>query len=159
MALRTRLGAIMLLSLSVACTPNPDRLPTPAKNFYYVIEDDAQQLEYLKLKESERQGYLEQLGLWSQWLELSSEEREAAKTGDIKVGYKAFAAYMAWGLPADVREAEARGRQVSYETFIRCTSGPKKGQYVRQNIECDGTSSEVQLAIENEIVTEIKYLD
>ncbi|MCA9695998.1 MAG: hypothetical protein KC431_00640, partial [Myxococcales bacterium] len=60
---------------------------------------------------------------------------------------------------ADVRMAEARGRSVAYQTFIRCTSGPKKGQYVRQNLECDGTSSEVQLAIENGIVTEIKYLD
>ena len=152
------LGAIALILLA-ACTPNPDRLPTPARNFYYVIDDDAQQLEYVKLKESERQGFLETVGLWQQWLELSSEEREAADTGEIKVGFKSFAAHMAWGLPATVRDMEARGRAVHYETFIRCTSGPKIGDYVRVNTDCDGTSSEVEIAIENGTVTEIKYLD
>lgn len=162
MAPRSSIGAIVLglgLALASACTPNPERLDSPAKNFYYTIEDDGQQLEYLKLKESERQGYLEKLGLWAKWLELSSEEREATETGEIKVGFKEFAAYMAWGLPADVRVAEARGREVRYETFIRCTSGPKIGRYVSSNVDCDGTSSEVQIAVENGIVTEIKYLD
>ena len=161
MALRAHLGAALALALTLAvgCTPSPDRLSSPARNFYYVIEDGSQQTEYLKLKESERQDFLEKLGLWQQWTELSPEERDAALSGDIKVGYKEFTAHMAWGLPADVRMAEARGRSVAYQTFIRCTSGPKKGQYVRQNLECDGTSSEVQLAIENGIVTEIKYLD
>ncbi|MCA9685934.1 MAG: hypothetical protein KC457_27425 [Myxococcales bacterium] len=161
MALRAHLGAALALALTLAvgCTPSPDRLSSPARNFYYVIEDGSQQTEYLKLKESERQDFLEKLGLWQQWTELSPEERDAALSGDIKVGYKEFTAHMAWGLPADVRMAEARGRSVAYQTFIRCTSGPKKGQHVRQNLECDGTSSEVQLAIENGIVTEIKYLD
>ena len=161
MALRAHLGAALALALTLAvgCTPSPDRLSSPARNFYYVIEDGSQQTEYLKLKEAERQDFLEKLGLWQQWTELSPEERDAALSGDIKVGYKEFTAHMAWGLPADVRMAEARGRSVAYQTFIRCTSGPKKGQYVRQNLECDGTSSEVQLAIENGIVTEIKYLD
>lgn len=161
MALRAHLGAALALALTlvVGCTPSPDRLSSPARNFYYVIEDGAQQTEYLKLKEAERQDFLEKLGLWQQWTELSPEERDAALSGDIKVGYKEFTAHMAWGLPADVRMAEARGRSVAYQTFIRCTSGPKKGQYVRQNLDCDGTSSEVQLAVENGIVTEIKYLD
>ncbi len=163
MALFPRLGALVLaLSLAgaaLACTPNPDRLETPARNFYYVIEDGSTQTDYLKLKESERQSFLEKIGLWQQWLELSGEERDAATTGEVKVGFKEFAAHMAWGLPADVRMAEARGRTVAYQTFIRCTSGPKKGQYVRQNLDCDGTSSEVQIAVENGIVTEIKYLD
>lgn len=157
MAQRT-LGAIALILLA-ACTPNPDRLPTPARNFYYVMEDDGQQLEYVKLKESERQGFLEGVGLWQKWLELSSEERDAVETGEIKVGFKEFAAQMAWGLPASVRDVEARGRVVHYATFIRCTSGPKIGEYVRENRSCDGTSSEVELAIENGIITEIKYLD
>ncbi|PRQ05926.1 hypothetical protein [Enhygromyxa salina] len=158
MAQRT-LGAIALILPLAACTPNPDRLPTPARNFYYVIEDDAQQLEYVKLKESERQGFLEGVGLWQRWLELSSEERDAAETSEIKVGFKEFAAHMAWGLPAAIRDIEARGRVVHYQTFIRCTSGPKIGDYVRTNTDCDGTSSEVELAVENGTVTEIKYLD
>jgi hypothetical protein len=152
----------LALSLSLllgACTPNPDRLPTPARNFYYVLEDEAAQREYLKLQESERQGFLEQLGLWSKWLELSNEEREAVNAGDIKVGFKEFAAHMAWGLPANEREVEVRGRVVRYATFIRCTSGPKIGDYVRSNIDCDGTSSEVEIAVENGIITELKYLD
>jgi hypothetical protein len=157
MAQRT-LGAIALILLA-ACTPNPDRLPTPARNFYYIIDDDAQQLEYVKLRESERQGFLEGVGLWQKWLELSSEERDSVETGEIKVGFKEFAAHMAWGLPANTRDVEVRGRVVHYETFIRCTSGPKIGQYVRENTSCDGTSSEVELAIENGTVTEIKYLD
>lgn len=150
--------ALVLSALS-ACTPNPERLPSPTRNFYYVIEDASQQADYLRLEDSERKGFLEKLGLWQRWTELSDEERQAAETRDVEVGFKEFAAYMAWGLPADVRVAEARGRQVRYETFIRCTSGPKIGLYVRQNVDCDGTSSEVQIAVENGIVTEIKQLD
>lgn len=154
-------GALALfLSLSLgACTPNPDRLPTPARNFYFVIEDEAAQREYLQLEESERQGFLEKLGLWQKWLELSNEEREAVSAGDIKVGFKEFAAHMAWGLPASVRDVEVGTRAVRYDTFIRCTSGPKIGDYVRSNIDCDGTSSEVEIAVENGIITELKYLD
>src|SRR5688572_16768648 len=123
--------ALSLTLLLGACTPDPDRLPTPARNFYYVIEDDAQQREYLQLQESERQGFLEKLGLWQKWLELSNEEREAVNAKDIKVGFKEFAAHMAWGLPASVRDVEVRGRVVRYDTFIRCTSGPRIGDYVR----------------------------
>lgn len=160
MALRSLGAALLTLSLVLtACTPSPDRLPTPARNFYYVMEDPAQQREYLDLKESERQSFLQQIGLWERWLELSNEEREAVETGDIKVGFKEFAAHMAWGLPANTREAEARNRVVRYETYIRCTSGPKIGKYVRSNIDCDGTSSEVEIAVENGIITELKFLD
>jgi hypothetical protein len=160
MASRT-FGALALsLSLLLgACTPNPDRLPTPARNFYYVIEDAEAQREYLQLEESERQSFLEKLGLWQKWLELSNEEREAVNAGEIKVGFKEFAAHMAWGLPANVREAEVSSRSVRYDTFIRCTSGPKIGDYVRNNLDCDGTSSEVEIAVENGIITELKYLD
>lgn len=160
MALRT-FGAVMLtLSLALAaCTQNPDRLPTPARNFYYVMEDPATQLEYLELEESERAGFLERVGLWQRWLELSNEEREAIETKDIQVGFKEFAAHMAWGLPASERDVESGGRVVHYQTFIRCTSGPKIGQYVRVNIDCDGTSSEVEIAVENGIITELKFLD
>ena len=31
--------------------------------------------------------------------------------------------------------------------------------YVRDNIDCDGTSSEVEIAVENGVITELKYLD
>jgi hypothetical protein len=151
--------ALTLSLLLAACTPNPDRLPTPARNFYYVLEDDAAQREYLQLEESERQGFLEKLGLWQKWLELSSEEREAVGNADIKVGFKEFSARMAWGLPASERDVEVRGRVVRYETFIRCTSGPNTGDYVRSNVDCDGTSSEVEIAIENGVISELKYLD
>lgn len=160
MSLRFLGAAALTLSLALtACTPSPDRLPTPARNFYYVMENPAQQKEYLSLRESERQPFLEKLGLWQRWLELSNQEREGVETGDIKVGYKEFAALMAWGLPATVRKAETQGRSVRFETFIRCTSGPKIGQYVRSNLDCDGTSSEVEIAVENGIITELKFLD
>jgi hypothetical protein len=160
MALRSFGAALITLSLALtACTPSADRLPTPARNFYYVMEDDAQQREYLELKESERQSFLEKLGLWQRWLELSSEEREAVETGDLQIGFKEFAAHMAWGLPAEIRDVEAKNRVVRFETFIRCTSGPFTGKYVRKNLDCDGTSSEVEIAIENAIITEIKFLD
>jgi hypothetical protein len=157
-----RTVGVLALSLSLllgACTPSPDRLPTPARNFYYVIEDETAQHDYLKLEESERQGFLEQLGLWQKWVELSNEEREAVNAGEIKVGFKEFAAHMAWGRPAQVREMQAGDRVVHYQTFIRCTSGPRIGDYVRSNIDCDGTSSEVEIAVEKGIITELKYLD
>jgi len=160
MALRSLGAALLTLSLAlIACAGSPDRLPTPARNFYYVMEDPAQQSDYLELKESERQPFLEKAGLWERWLELSSEEREAVESGDIKVGFKEFAAHMAWGLPASVRDVDSRGRVVQFQTFIRCTSGPKIGKYVRSNIDCDGTSSEVEIAVENGVITEIKFLD
>jgi len=159
MAPRTFGAAIVLALFAVACTPKPGSLSSPARNFYYVIEDENQRVAYLQLKESERQSFLENAGLWAQWLELSNEEREAAETGKVEVGFKEFAAHMAWGLPARTREATARGRAVEFQTFIRCTSGPKVGEYVPSNIDCDGTSSEVELAIEKGIVTEIKFLD
>jgi len=166
MALRTLGAASLTLSLVLAtatalsaCTPNPNRLPTPARSFYYVMEDPAAQREYLELKESERQSFLERVGLWQRWLELSNEEREAVDNKVIQVGFKEFSAHMAWGLPAQVRDVESRGRVIHYQTFIRCTSGPKIGQYVQSNLDCDGTSNEVELAVENGVITELKFLD
>ena len=159
MGLRTFGAALSLSLLTIACTPSPDKLPSPAKNFYFVMEEESQQLDYLKLAESERQGFLEQLGLWQRWIELSDEEREAVAAGKVDVGFKEFVAHMTWGLPANVREVEARDRAVEYQTFIRCTSGPRVGEYVRSNTDCDGTSSEVEIAIENDLITEIKFLD
>lgn len=142
-----------------ACAHNPERLPLVDRQFYYNLESDADREAFLRLKESERQAFLENKGLWQQWTALSAEEKKAVDSGDIEVGYQAFAAHMAWGPPADVKREEARDRVVNFETYIRCTSGPKVGRYVHQNVDCDGTSSEVQLAVENGVVTEIKYLD
>lgn len=161
MAPRSFGAAALALSLCLlaGCTPSPDRLDSPAKNFYYTIDDEGKRLDYLKLEESERQGFLEGLGLWQKWLELSSQERDAVSTGEIQVGFKEFAAHMAWGLPAAVRDAAAGERVVHYQTFIRCTSGPRIGDYVRSALDCDGTSSDVEIAVENGVVTEIKYLD
>jgi hypothetical protein len=152
------IAGVFGLALS-GCAHDPDRLPRLDRQFYENLEDEKDQQAFLRLKESERQAFLEQKGLWAKWTELSSDEREAVKTRTVEVGYKEFAAHMAWGPAADVRDGESNGRVVRFETFIRCTSGPRAGQHVRQNLDCDGTSSEVQLAIENGIVTEIRHLD
>jgi hypothetical protein len=166
MALRTFGAAALTSSLVLAaglalaaCAPNPSRLPNPDRSFYYVMEDPATQREFLELKESERKSLLERVGLWQRWLELSNQEREAVENKTIQVGFREFSAHMAWGLPASARQVESRGRVVEYQTFIRCTSGPKIGQYVRVNIDCDGTSSEVEIAVENGVITELKFLD
>lgn len=135
----------------------PDRLPDLDRRFYYNIEAPEDQRAFLKLEESQRQAYLQEKGLWDRWTALSSEERDAVKTGEIKVGYREFAALMAWGPPADTREREAGARGVAFHTFIKCTSGPKVGRYVRNNLDCDGTSSEIHIAVENDVITEIRY--
>ncbi len=151
--------AVVGFALLCGCATSPDRLPHLDKQFYYNLEDDKDQDAFLRLKQAQRQVFLEQKGLWQQWTALSVEEREGVKTRSVKVGSQAFAAHMAWGPPADVQLTQVRDRQVEHEIYIRCTSGPKAGQFVRNNLDCDGTSSEIQLAIENELVTELKYLD
>ena len=149
----------MPLTLALACATSPDRLPRLDRQFYENLITDADQKAFLRLDESERQAFLDKKGLWQRWTELSTVEREAVAERRVEVGYKEFAAHMAWGPPADVREVGGNSRTVRYETFIRCTSGPKIGLYVKQNTDCDGTSNEVQIALENGIVTEIKHLD
>lgn len=150
---------ITVLSSVSACATSPERLPELDRQFYYNLESDKEREEFLELKAAERQAFLEQAGLWDRWTELTAEEREGVANHEVKVGFKRFAAHMAWGPPADTREEAAGERKVKFETFIRCTSGPKAGRYVRNNVDCDGTSSEVRLAIEEGAVTEIKYLD
>ena len=44
------------------------------------------------------------------------------------------------------------GRPLQLHTFIRCSSGPKRGRYVRSNLDCDGTSSETQVSIRDGVV-------
>src|SRR5690606_19293655 len=138
---------------------NPERLPRIDRQFYYNLPTQEDRNAFLRLREKERQAFLEERGLWQSWLELDEAERRAVNEAKVEVGHHVFAAHMAWGPPADVKQAEARDRKVYFETYIRCTSGPRVGRYVHQNVDCDGTASEVQLAIENERVTEIKYLD
>jgi hypothetical protein len=144
---------------SLACALTPDRLPPPDRQFYYTLPTSDDRTKFLKLDETQRQPFLEQKGLWQKWMDLSPEEREAAKRGEVKAGQKEFTAFMAWGLPADSQASKGGTRNISFHTFIRCTSGPKVGRYVTSNLECDGTSSETEIAVENGLITEVKHLN
>lgn len=159
----TALAVATLLALQVgltgACATGVDRLPPLDRRFYEVLASDADRKAFLGTKPAERQSFLDSRGLWDAWGALTTKERAAVESGSIEVGYLQFAAHMAWGRPADVKVVKAGTRTVLYETFIRCTSGPKTGQYVRQNMECDGTSSERRIAVEDGLVTEIRDLD
>jgi hypothetical protein len=75
------------------------------------------------------------------------------------VGFHEFALFMAWGPPADTLTRERDGRPSVVHTFIRCSSGPKTGQHVRNNLDCDGTSDETRVAVQEGIVVEIQYPD
>lgn len=154
-----RLGFVALSLGTLACAHNPERLPRVDRQFYYNLESDQDRHDFLRVKAKNRQAFLEQKGLWQKWTELSDEEKRAVAAGQVEVGHRAFSAHMAWGPPADVRQVDKKNRSVSFETYIKCTSGPNAGRYVHRNVDCDGTSSEVQLAIENDLVTEKKYLD
>lgn len=150
-----RLLAVAAVVLSLACATTPERLPPLTRQFYYNLPTPADQQAFLKLRESEQKPFLEQKGLWAKWTALSADERQAAQNGEVRPGFKEFAAFMAWGPPADT---QTRG-DLRYHTFIRCTSGPKAGRYVRNNLECDGTSSEIELSIREGVIAEIKYLN
>lgn len=149
----------LLACSSLACATTPDRLPSPDRQFYYNLPTPEDRAKFLKLQETQRQPYLEQKGLWAKWMELTPEEREAAKRGEVKAGYKEFEAFMAWGPPADTQASKGGTRNISFHTFIRCTSGPRVGRYVASNLECDGTSSETEIAVENGLITEVKHLN
>lgn len=155
------LAALLHLSIAasmiagVACATSPERLPPLTRQFYYNLPTPDDRAEFLKLKESQRQQFLEERGLWARWTALPVAERQAVENGQLEPGFHEFAAFMAWGPPADT---QPRG-DASYHTFIRCTSGPKAGRYVSSNLECDGTSSEIEIAVLNGLVTEIKYLN
>jgi hypothetical protein len=150
---RWLVAAVALVLLG--CATTPERLPPLTRQFYYNLPSTTDQQAFLKLRESERQGFLEQKGLWALWTALSADERQAVESGEVRPGFKEFAAFMAWGPPADTQK---RG-DLRYHTFIRCTSGPKAGRYVPNNLECDGTSSEIELMIRDGAVAEIKYLN
>ncbi len=135
----------------------PERLPNLDRRFYEVMETPEDQSAFLKLEETDRQPYLEDKGLWAQWSALTPEERKKAEHGDIQVGFHEFALFIAWGPPADTQNRDRDGRNAIIHTYIRCSSGPKRGRYVRNNLDCDGTSDETQVAIDNDLVVEIRY--
>lgn len=144
----------MVSSALVACANSPDRLAPPYRQFYYNLPTEQDKSDYLRLKDADREPFLKQRGLWDKWSALPTNERKAAMIGEVKVGFKEFAAFMAWGPPAD-----SQGTNDRFHTYIRCTSGPKRGRYVRNNLECDGTSSEIKLTVQNDVIVEIKHLN
>lgn len=151
------LGALVGVLVVSACAMTPERLPNLDRRFYEVMPTPEQQKSFLQVEEEERQAYLEKQGLWTQWSALSPEERKAAERGEVSVGHHEFALFMAWGPPADTLKRDRNGRNAIVHTYIRCSSGPKRGKYVRNNLDCDGTSDETQVAIDNELIVEIKY--
>lgn len=153
------LGIIAVLAgtLASGCAHDPDRLPELDRRFYDNLPTGTDQQEFLRVKSSERQAFLEDKGLWAQWEALPKAEREAAGRGEVELGFHEFAVFMAWGPPADTQDRDSNGRPLQLHTFIRCSSGPKRGRYVRSNLDCDGTSSETQVSIRDGIVVEIVY--
>lgn len=155
-----RLGRLALAAAivaSAACATTPERLPELDRRFYYNLPTPQDQEEFLRLPDEERQAFLESKGLWSKWTALPAEEREAAGKGEIQVGFHEFAVFMAWGPPADSQTRDRNDRPILVHTFIRCSSGPKAGRYVRNNLDCDGTSTEREVAIRDGLVAEIIY--
>lgn len=142
---------------AIACAMNPERLPELDRRFYYNLETPADQEEFLRLRDEDRQAYLDRKGLWKKWAALPEAERSAAADGNVEVGFHEIAAFMAWGPPADTETRDPDGRAVKRHTFIKCSSGPKAGRYVQQLLDCDGTSSEIHIAISDGVVSEISY--
>jgi hypothetical protein len=155
-----RLGRLALAAAIVAvvaCATTPERLPELDRRFYYNLPTPEAQGEFLRLPDEDRQAFLESQGLWRKWTALPAEEREAAGKGEIQVGFHEFAVFMAWGPPADTQTRDRNERPILVHTFIRCSSGPKAGRYVRNNLDCDGTSTEREVAIRDGLVAEIIY--
>ncbi len=150
-----RAGALLLLAVCFigGCAHTPERLPELDRRFYYNLDDPNDQQRFLEIPESERQAFLEQKGLWQKWAALPPAEREKASHGQIELGFHEFALFMAYGPPADTQPRDG----ATVHTFIRCSSGPKRGRYVRNNLDCDGTSDETQVSIAKGVVVEIKY--
>ncbi|MEM9453063.1 MAG: hypothetical protein AAGF11_02705 [Myxococcota bacterium] len=158
LAHRSGLAASLLaVTMFAGCATSPDRLPELDRRFYYNLPTGEDQQAFLQLKAGERQAFLERKGLWGKWQGLPLVEREAVSRGEIDLGFHEFAVFMAWGPPADTQDRDANGRPLQLHTFIRCSSGPKRGRYVRSNLDCDGTSSETQVSIDQGLVIEIVY--
>lgn len=153
----TLLAATIGVAGLVGCAMTPQRLPELDRRFYENLPTAELRGGFLKVKAAERQDYLEEHGLWAKWTALPVAEREAAGRGEIDLGFHEFALFMALGPPADTRNRDNNGRPMKLHTFIRCSSGPKRGRYVQSNLDCDGTSSETQVSIHDGIVAEIAY--
>lgn len=147
-------GALLSAFTLGACALTPERLPELDRRFYYNLETPKDQEEFLKVDEGDRQAYLESKQLWQKWAALSPEERDKASHGQVEIGFHEFALFMAYGPPADTRETD---REARTHTFIRCSSGPKRGRYVRNNLDCDGTSDETQVMVARDVIVDIKY--
>lgn len=152
-------AGLMLCGTLAACAMTPERLPDLDRKFYYNLPNANDKAAFLKVQDTQRQSFLEQKGLWARWSELSNEERAAVQRGEVKAGQKEFVAFMVWGPPADSQGSKSSERAVRFHTFIRCSSGPRAGKYVQNNLDCDGTSSEIEIAVENNTITEIKFLN
>lgn len=137
----------------------PNRLPPMQRRYYGLLDAKSEQRAFLDMKKAQRERYIEERGWPSAWKELTERERAGVLVNRVEPGFRSFATHMAWGLPADRRVVETRGRKLVVETFIRCTGGPKNRQFVRDNTECQGTSSELQVAFEDDRVTQVQYLD
>lgn len=153
----TALSGVIAGLLLCGCANNPERLPELDRRFYYNLDSAQDQQDFLRLRDEDRQAFLEREGLWQKWSALPESQRKLAAAGDVEVGFDEFAVFMAWGPPADTVTRDPDGRPVRLHTFIRCTSGPRAGRYARSNLDCDGTSSEVQVSIGNGKVVEINY--
>ncbi len=145
------------LGTTLACAMTPERLPDLDRKFYYNLPSSDDKAAFLKLQDTQRQAFLDQKGLWTRWSELSQAERDAVARGEVKVGQREFVAFMVWGPPADSQGSKAMSRSIRFHTFIRCTSGPRVGRYVANNLDCDGTTTEIKVSVENDLITEIKY--
>lgn len=152
-----RRSSALAALFALACAMNPERLPELDRRFYYNLETPEEQKAFLDLKDDERQAFLDDHGLWDKWTALPEAQRKRALAGDVELGDAEFAAFMAWGPPADTMLRDRDGRNVRVHTFIRCTSGPKAGRYVRANLDCDGTSAETQVSVSSGKIAEIEY--
>jgi len=137
----------------------PERLPEVDRRFYYNLPSPSDRESFLELEDEDRRPFLEQQGLWQRWAVLPAQQRDSALTSQVELGFAEFALYMAWGPPADTQTRQRAGRPVTVHTYIRCTSGPKNHQYVRNNLDCEGTSEETLVSLLNGVVVEIRYLN
>jgi hypothetical protein len=157
MRLRLGLSVLVAACANLCCANNPERLPELDRRFYYNLETPEDQEAFLDLRDEDRQAFLERRGLWKKWTALPEAQRKRVLAGEVALGDAEFAAFMAWGPPADTQLRDRDGRSVRVHTFIRCTSGPKVGRYVRSNLDCDGTSAETQVSVRGGQIAEIEY--
>ncbi len=94
-------GALALVVLVGACANNPERLPELDRRFYYNLDASSDREAFLRLRDEDRQGFLEQRGLWQKWAALPEDQRARAAQGEVEVGFAEFAVFMAWGPPAE----------------------------------------------------------